>query len=472
MKAEPTTASPPDRSLWRGIRESIVGTQHDFTTGAIERAILLLAIPMVLEMSMESLFGIVDVFFVARLGKDAVAAVGITESLLTMVFAIAMGLSMATTAMVARRIGEKDPQGAAVAAVQAIVIGLAVSAVVGVTGYFAAAELLRLMGASEALIAGNSAYTSVILGGSVTVVLLFLINAIFRGAGDAAIAMRALWIANIVNIVLDPCLIFGLGPFPEMGVAGAGVATTIGRGTGVFYQLSVLFSGRGRVVIHRSDWRIELPVMIRLLRIAITGMFQFLVATASWLGLVRLIALFGSSALAGYTIALRLIIFALLPSWGMSNAAATLVGQNLGAGEPGRAELSVWKTGFYNMIFLGAVAVVFIVFAWPLIGLFTEDQAVRSVGVDCLRFVSCGYVFYAWGMVMVQAFNGAGDTRTPTLINLGCYWLWQIPLACVLGLKTSLGTSGIFLAIAISESTLAVAGILAFRAGKWKKQKV
>jgi putative MATE family efflux protein len=459
-------------NLWRDLREAVLGSPQDFTEGGIGRAILLLAIPMVLEMSMESVFGIVDVYFVARLGAEAIATVGLTESLLTLIFAVAMGLSMATTALVARRTGEKDPAGASVAAAQAIIVGVVASAPVALVGFLFTPMLLRWMGATPGVIATGSGYGAVMLGGNITIMLLFLINAVFRGAGDAAIAMRALWLANAVNIVLDPCFIFGWGPFPEMGVTGAAVATNIGRGLGVVYQLSVLLGGRGRVRVAVRQLRLHGPVMLNLLRVSVGGMFQFLIATASWLGLVRIIAIFGSAALAGYTIALRIIIFAILPSWGMSNAAATLVGQNLGARKPQRAERSVWLTGFCNMLFLGGVAVVFIIFAKSLVRLFTSDPAVVPFGTDCLRYISYGYIFYAYGMVMVQAFNGAGDTYTPTLINLFCYWLFQIPLAYGLALPVGLGAQGVFLAITIAESTIAVVGVLVFRRGRWKERKV
>jgi putative MATE family efflux protein len=458
--------------IWSNIHDAVIGTQQDFTEGSIARAVALLAVPMVLEMAMESLFGIVDVFFVARLGADAVATVGLTEGMLTIVFGVAMGLSMATTAMVARRTGEKDPRGAAVAAVHSIAIGLAVSAVVGVIGVTNAPKLLSLMGASPTMIQTGSTYTSIVLGSVSIIFMLFLINGIFRGAGDATLAMRSLWLANLINIVLDPCLINGWGPFPKMGVTGAAVATAIGRGTGVLLQLYMLFGGKGRIVIHRENLKLHLGVLTRLLRVSASGMLQFLIATASWLGLVRIIALFGSASLAGYTIAIRIIVFAILPSWGMANAAATLVGQNLGAGKPARAERSVWIAGFLNMLFLGSVAIVFIAFAGPLIGLFTTDPDVLSYGTSCLRFVSYGYVFYAYGMVMVQAFNGAGDTVTPTLINLFCYWLFQIPMAYGMSRVLGLGPTGVFAAIAISESTLAVVSMLVFRRGRWKKQKI
>ncbi|HYP01866.1 MAG TPA: MATE family efflux transporter, partial [Pyrinomonadaceae bacterium] len=343
---------------------------------------------------------------------------------------------------------------------------------VAVAGIMFAPALLRLMGAEAGVVASGSNYAAIILGGNVCIMLLFLINAIFRGAGDAAVAMRSLWIANLVNIVLDPCFIFGLGPFPELGVTGSAIATTIGRATGVVYQLWILLSGRSRVKVARAHLRLDPAVMLKLLRISLGGMFQFLVATASWLGLTRIVAIFGSEALAGYTLSLRIIIFALLPSWGMANAAATLVGQNLGAGKPERAERSVWRAGLSNMIFLGAVALVFVVFAERIIGLFTGDAGVVAYGVSSLRFLSYGYIFYAYGMVMVQAFNGAGDTFTPTMINLGCYWLFQIPLAYALAIHFHLGASGVFVAIPISESLLTIVAIIFFRRGRWKTQKV
>jgi putative MATE family efflux protein len=455
------------------LREAVVGSQQDFTEGSIGRAIFLLAVPMVLEMMMESLFGIVNVLWVAKfLGKEATATVGITESLLTMVFAVAMGLSMATTATVARRIGEKDHHGASIAAVQSIILGVVASIPVGIIAIAFAPQMLKLMGASDGVIASGTGYARVILGGNVVIMQLFLINAVFRGAGDASIAMRVLWIANVINIVLDPCLIFGLGPFPKLGVTGSAIATTIGRGTGVLFQLWFLFSGRGRVKVDWRGIRLNVEVMTRMVRISLGGMFQFLIATASWLGLVRIVAVFGDAALAGYTVALRIIIFAILPSWGMSNAAATLVGQNLGAGKPARAERSVWVTGFANMCFLGLVAIIFITFAERLIGIFTTDPAVVPYGVSCLRFISYGYIFYAYGMVMVQSFNGAGDTNTPTVINLCCYWLFQIPLAYSLAIPFGFGAKGVFVAITLAESSLAVVSVIVFRKGKWKTRKV
>jgi putative MATE family efflux protein len=410
------------------LKEALLGTHQDFTAGSLNRAIALLAIPMILEMVMESLFGIVDVFFVSRLGSNAVATVGLTESLLTLVFGVAIGLSIATTAFVARRTGEKDPEGAAEASVQAILLGLIFSAIVGVIGVAQAHHLLRLMGGTPSVEA-NSRYTQLMLGGSAVIFLLFLINAIFRGAGDAALAMRTLWLANAINIVLDPCLINGWGPFPRLGVFGAAVATTTGRGVGVLFQLWQLGSGKNRVVLRRKHVRLNIAVMLNLLRVSATGITQFLVATASWIGLVRVISTFGSPAVAGYTIAIRMIIFTILPSWGLSNAAATLVGQNLGAHKPERAESAVYRTGFYNMLFLGLVSIAFLFFARPLVSVFTSETDVVRTAVTCLRILAIGYISYAWGMVLVQGFNGAGDTTTPTLINLVAFWLVQLPLA-------------------------------------------
>ena len=473
MVANAPPLEPSQRpGIWGTLREAVLGSERDYTEGSIGGAILMLSIPMVLEMLMESLFGIVNIYWVSHLNTEAVAIVGITESLLTIVFAIALGLAMATTAMVARRVGEKDQAGAVRASVQSIIIGIVISVLIGIIGIFFIRQLLHLMGASSSVIESGSGYGSIIIGGNVVIMLLFLINAIFRGAGDAAIAMRALWIGNIVNIILDPCFIFGWGPFPEWGVTGSAVATTIGRGCGVAYQLKALFGSQSRIKISLSDVTIDLKIIAKLLRISVGGMFQFLVATASWLGLMRIVAVFGTSALAGYTIAIRIIIFALLPSWGMSNAAATLVGQNLGAGKPERAERSVWITGFSNMIFLGVVAVIFVIFAEPMIRIFTTDLEVIPYGVTCLRLISYGYIFYAYGMVMVQSFNGAGDTFTPTLINLFCYWLFQIPLAYYLAMMTSLGAEGVFWAIPIAESMLALVAVLAFKRGKWKEREV
>ena len=469
---ETTTTTSTLSSAWTLLKLAVKGSQQDYTEGSLGRAVFLLSVPMILEMLMESVFGILDVFWVGRLGADAVAAVGLTESLLTLVFAVAMGLSMSTTALVARRIGEKDPEAAARTAAQAVAVGLLGALPTMVAGLLWPRELLMLMGAPASVAETGWSYTAWILGGNASILLLFLINAVFRGAGDATVAMRSLWLANAVNLVLDPCLIFGLGPFPAMGITGAAIGTTVGRTVGVLYQLTCLASGRGRVQLRRRHLRFDPALARHLLRVSFGGIVQFLIATASWLGLVRILTPFGAAALAGYTIALRIIVVAILPSWGMTNAVATLVGQNLGAGKPERAERAVWITGFYNMAFLIGVAVLFI--AWPeqLISVFTSDPAVLALGATCLRVVSYGYAFYAWGMVTVQAFNGAGDTTTPTWINLFCYWCFQIPLAYGLAWGLGLGPLGVFLAITIAESLVAVVGIVAFRRGRWKEKVV
>jgi putative MATE family efflux protein len=466
------TAEARVPGLWSSLREAVMGSSQDFTQGSISRAIVLLAVPMVLEMIMESLFGVVDVFWVAHLGADAITTVGLTETCLTVVFVIALGLSMGATAMVARRIGEKDEAAAGLVAVQAIVVGLVVSAITAAIGYFYAADLLRLMGATENVVRLGTGYTRMIFGGSVTIFLLFLINAVFRGAGDAAVAMRVLWLANIVNICLNPCLIFGVGPFPRLGVTGSAVGTTIGRGIGVAFQLWILTSGRGRFVIRAPQVRLDFAVMARMVRLSLTAIFQYMVQMASWIGVVRIIASFGSAAAAANTLAIKIIIFAILPSWGMSNAAATLVGQNLGAGKPERAELSVWRTGFYNMLFLGTVGLIFATFAEKIIGIFTNDPAVVPIAVSGLRLLSYGNISYAYGMVVTAAFNGAGDTFTPTILNLICFWVVQIPVAWLLAFHTSLRPRGAFIAVLISDTLLALLGIIWFRRGAWKRTVV
>jgi putative MATE family efflux protein len=459
-------------SLWTLLKQAVRGSPQDYTEGPLNRAVFLLAVPMVLEMGMESVFGIVDVFFVGRLGPSAVAAVGLTESFLTVVYSLALGLAMATTALVARRIGEKDPEDAARTAVQAIVIGLGAAVPFAVIGAMWSRELLQLMGAPSSVVRTGSGYTAWMLGGNASILLLFLINAVFRGAGDASIAMRSLWLANALNIVLDPCFIFGLGPFPALGVTGAAVATTIGRSLGVAYQVRALaFSGQ-HMRVCRRHLVFDGAVALRLLRLSVGGTGQFLIGTASWLGLVRILTPFGAAALAGYTIALRVIIVALLPAWGLSNAVATLVGQNLGAGKPERAERSAWIAGGYNMAFLLGVMALFLWKAEPLVALFSADPEVQRMGALCLRVVSYGYGFYAWGMVLVQAFNGAGDTVTPTWINFFCYWLFQIPIAWLLARSLGQGPLGVFLAITLAESLIAVVGLLVFRRGAWKRKVV
>jgi putative MATE family efflux protein len=466
------TMIEPSRSLWTSLIEAVRGSHQDYTTGNLNRAILLLAVPMVLEMVLESLFAVVDVFWVGRLGANAVATVGLTESMLSLVFAVGMGLSLSTTAMVARRIGEKDRAGAADAAVQAIVLGLIVSFAIGVPCLLLAPRLLRWMGASEEIVAVGSGYTRICLGGSFAVLLLFLNNAIFRGAGDAAIAMRLLWVSNIVNLILDPCLIFGLGPFPRLGVTGAALATFIGRSIGVIYQFYRLLKGTERIHVLRRQIRVHFEVLLRLLRVSLTGILQFAIAHTSWIGLVRIVSVFGAAALAGYTIAIRIVIFVILPSWGLSNAAATLVGQNLGAGKPERAEAAVWRTGFYNMIFLGAVGVFFVAFAEPVVRLFTHEAAVVPLAASCLRIVSYGNLGYAYFMVMMQAFNGAGDTVTPTIVNFFGFWLFEIPLAYSLALPLRMHSNGVFFSIAIAESSMAAASAVLFKRGRWKKQAI
>jgi putative MATE family efflux protein len=472
METQQVATAPTVPTLWSSIRESIRGTHQDFTTGNLNRAILLLAIPMVLEMVLESLFAVVDVFWVGRLGADAVATVGLTESLLSLVFAIGLGLSLSTTAMVARRIGEKDPAGAAVAGVQAIAIGLAVSVSIGIPCLIYAPDLLRLMGASPQIIIVGSGYARIALGGSGAIMLLFLNNAIFRGAGDAAIAMRLLWVSNIINLILDPCLIFGWGPFPKLGVTGAALATFTGRSIGVLYQFYRLLHGTERIRILRQQIHINLRVLLRLVRVSLTGILQFAIAHTSWIGLVRIVSVFGSAALAGYTIAIRILIFIILPSWGLSNAAATLVGQNLGARRPERAQISVWRTGFYNMLFLGVIGVFFLSFATPVVRLFTHDPAVVPLAASCLRILSYGNIGYAYGMVMLQAFNGAGDTVTPTIVNFFGFWLLEIPLAYFLAISAHIGANGVYISIVVAECAIAAAGIVLFRRGHWKGQQI
>jgi putative MATE family efflux protein len=468
LATTPTTAG----GWWTLVKDSIRGISHDYTAGSLGRGIILLAVPMILEMAMESIFAIVDVFWVSRLGPNAVATVGLTESMMTLAYTAAMGLSMGVIAVVARRIGEKNPDAASEAAVQGIALGLGVAAAVAAVGITLAPRLLGVMGASPEVIAMGSSYTRLMLGGSATVMLLFLINAIFRGAGDPAIAMRVLWQANAINILLGPCLIFGLGPFPRMGVTGAALATTIGRGTGVLYQVYRLTRGDARVAVRRIHLALRPAVMATLLRLSGSATFQFLVGTASYIGLTRIVSTFGSSVLAGYTIAIRILIFALLPSFGLANAAATMVGQSLGAGKPDRAERAAWLAAGYNLVFLGILGLLFIVFAYPIVGVFTQESTALTTGALGLRTMSYGFVFYAVGFVLTQAFNGAGDTWTPTWINLGCYWLWEIPLAYLLARMGTFGAEGVFIAITVANSTLAVVAVLLFRRGRWKLRKV
>jgi len=470
MGATVSSHAPP--TFWTSVREALRGSHQDFTTGSIKRAIFLLALPMVLEMAMESLFAVVDVFWVAHLGSSAITTVGLTESVLTIVYAVALGLSLSATAMVARRIGEKNPEGAAIAGVQAVALGLVISILAGFPGILFGRRLLRVMGAAPTVLAVGSTYARIVLGSSGVPVLLYLNNAIFRGAGDAAIAMRVLWLANLINLALDPCFIFGLGPFPRLGVTGAAVATTVGRSIGVVYQLVLLLRGTERIRILLRQLKLNAEVMWRLARVSASGVLQFVIAQASWIVLVRIVSVFGSEAVAGYTIGVRIIIFVILPSWGLSNAAATLVGQNLGARQPERAEKSVWIAGFYNMVFMGSLGVVFIFLAEPVVRLFTQDPAVVPLGTSCLRILSYGNVCYAYGMVMLQAFNGAGDTRTPTVVNFFGYWLLEIPLAYALAIPGGLRSKGVFLSILIAEGMIAAVSMLLFRRGRWKTQKI
>jgi putative MATE family efflux protein len=460
------------RSLLRDLIDAIRGTGMDYTKGSIGRAILLLSVPMMLEMAMESAFAVVDIYFVSSLGASAVATVGLTESVLTLVYAVAIGLSMGTTALVARRIGEKNPTEAAVVAVQAIIVALAASILFSLLGIFFAKDILALMGADAWSLDHGHRYTAWMLGGNAVIMLIFVINAVFRGAGDAAIAMRVLWVANGVNLVLDPALIFGWGPFPELGVKGAAVATTIGRGIGVMIQIFALLRGGKHIRVLVSQVRVHLEVMGRLVRTSLGGIGQFIIATSSWIGLVRIVSVFGSEALAGYTIAVRIFIFTLMPSWGFSNAAATLVGQNLGAMQPERAERSVWITGFANMTFMAIVSLFYIFCNEFLVRIFTSEPGVVAAGAQCLRIVAYGYIAYAWGMVMPQAFNGAGDTFTPTKINFFCFWLLEIPLAYLLAIKLGAKQPGVYWSIVIAESAAGLVAILLFRRGTWKKMKV
>ena len=475
MTAEPLPLPPGDEpeGFWPTVREALRGAEgRDFTEGPIGRALLLLAVPMVLEVALESVFAVVNVFWVNRLGAEAVAVVGLTEAMFSIIYALGMGLGIGATAMVARRIGEKRPDQAAGVAVQAVLLGLLVALPISLGGGFFAPDLLRLMGADPTIVADGTGFTRIMFGGNFVVLLLFLINAIFRGSGDAAIAMRCLWLANLGNLLLDPLLIFGLGPFPRLGVAGAAVATTVGRGIGVAYQFHRLARRDRRFVIERRHLRLDLGLMRRLVRLSATGIVQILIGTTSWIGLVRVLATFGAEALAGYTVAMRVILFALLPSWGMSNAAATMVGQSLGAGKPDRAEASVWRAGRYNLAFLGTVGLLFLILAPAIARLFSADPAVAGFATQALRIVSLGFPFYAFGMVLSNSFNGAGDTTTPTLINLGSFWLFEIPLAYVLAIPLGVGPRGVFVSITLAFSTLAVVSGVLFRKGRWKTKTV
>lgn len=460
------------KKILQTISDALQGKEQDFTTGNINRAIVLLAIPMVLEMLMESLFSIVDIYFVGRVSVDAVATVGLTETVNTLVYSIAMGLAMAATAMVSRRVGEKKHEEASRAASQALMMGIGLSFIIGIPSVIFAEDILRLMGASPEVIETGANYTRILLGTNIVIILLFVYNAIFRGAGNANLAMQSLWIANIANIILDPIFIFGLGPIPEMGVTGAAVATTLGRGLGVAYQTWLISRGTGVLSIKKSYFKIDWSIIKKLADVASTGAGQFLISSASWVFLMRIVANFGSETVAGYVIAIRILIFTILPAWGIANAAATLTGQNLGANKPERAETSVWRSAFVNMIFLLSVSILYFIFSPTLIGWFADDPEVIEAGILTLRIFCAGYVFFAYGMVVSQAFNGAGDTRTPTIINVICFWLTEIPLGYFLAVNLGWGLAGVCWAAAFSETLLAVIAIIIFRRGRWKKVSI
>ena len=458
--------------FFKDVAEAISGTEQDFTEGKLSRAILLLSIPAVLEMVMESIFVIADIFFVSRLGFDAVATVGLTESVLTIIYAISLGLGTATTSLVSRRIGEKNQDAASKAAFQAIITGVAVSMIIGLPGFIFSGKLLDAMGASQSIVENMSGYARIMIGGNVVIMLLFIINAVFRSAGDAAVAMKVLWIGNIINIILDPCLIFGIGPFPEMGINGAATATTVGRGTAVLVQFYILFFGKKRISLSRKHITFDIRVMLKLIRLSLGSIGQNLISTTSWVALVRIISTFGSEVVAGYTIAIRIIGFTLLPSWGISNAASTLVGQNLGAKKPERAERAVWVTGWVNMILLGIVGIILILFPEPFIGFFIDDKVVFDAGVEGLRIISLGFIAYGLGMVLVNSFNGAGDTSTPLKINIFSFWMVEIPLAWLLAIKGNMRENGVFFSIVIAESLMTLIAWIVFRRGKWKLKVV
>jgi putative MATE family efflux protein len=460
------------RSLLNDLKEAVAGTEQDFTEGKLSRAIFLLSVPAVLEMIMESIFVIVDIWFVSKLGANAVATVGLTESLITLVYAVSLGLATATTSLVSRRIGEKNRTLASRTAFQAIVTGIIISLLIAVPGGIFSADLLDLMGADDEIVKEMSGYAKLMISGNVVIMLLFIINAVFRSAGDAAIAMRVLWIGNIINIIVDPLLIFGIGPFPEMGIEGAAAATLTGRGIAVVYQFWLLFFGKKRIQISLKDISIDIRIIAKIIRLSLGSIGQNLIGTLSWIALVRIISVFGSSIVAGYTIAIRIVSFSLLPSWGIANAASTLVGQNLGAKKPDRAERSVMITGWANMILLGLIGIVYIIFPATFIKLFIDDPPVIASGVECLRIVSIGFISYGFGMVMANSFNGAGDTITPLKINIFAYWMVEIPLAWILAMKAGINENGVFWAIVIAETLMTITAYLIFRRGKWKLKEV
>ena len=460
------------KQLFQHFKTAITGKEQEFTTGSIRRAVFMLSIPMILEMLMESIFALVDIMYVSQVSVNAVATIGLTESVITLVYAVAIGLSMAATAVVARRVGEKDLKGASDAAVQIIFLGVLIAVVISVIGMLYPKEILSLMGAEPDLIAEGYGYTKVLLGGNITIMLLFLINAIFRGAGDASVAMWTLILSNGLNIILDPMFIFGFGPIPAFGVEGAAIATTIGRGTAVIFQLAILFYGYSKIKVGVKDLVLRGKVMLNLIKVSLGGIGQFLIGTSSWVFLMRIMSEFGSEVLAGYTIAIRVMMFTLMPAWGISNAAATLVGQNLGARKPERAEQSVWKTGKYSAIFMGIVSIIYLVFAQQIVMLFNNTPDVVEYGSLCLRVIAAGYIFYGYGMVVINAFNGAGDTKTPTYINFVCFWLLQLPFAYIMAITLDFGPAGVFWAITLAEVLIAIIAIIWFKKGHWKKVEV
>lgn len=466
------TETPPPVSFWRSVRQALRGEDHDYTALPLNRAVILLAVPMVLEMIMESLFAVADVFWVSRLGKEAVAVVGITESIMTLIYAVAIGISIAATAIISRRIGEKEPELAAQAAGQIVLLGVLVAAGIGILLGFLAPDILRLMGAEEKIVTLGSDFARVMLGGNVTVFMIFLINAIFRGAGDAVIAMRTLWLANALNIVLGPCFIFGWGFFPELGVTGAAVATNIGRGVGVLYQLWHLAGHHSRIKVRWAHFKPVREIIGAVLSKSGSGIAQLLISTTSWVGLFKILAMFGSTALAGYTIAIRIVTFALMPAWGLANAGATLVGQNLGAEKPERAEAAVKIAMKFNVIVLGIVGIAFVMLAHPLIGLFTSEPEVVAFGTQSLWIVSLAFPLYAAGMCFEAAFNGSGDTWTPARLNFLCLWIGQIPFAWLLSKTLGLGPVGVFISVPLAYSLLAIWSWFLFKRGRWKMQKV
>ncbi len=472
LDSKTPSAETVDNSFFSILREAVWGTQRDFTQGSLGTALFILSVPMIIEMMAESLFAIVDIFFVAHVGPSAVAVVGITESMMYLIYSVAIGLSIGAAATVARRIGEKDPDGAAKAATHSIYLGLIVAVVLGAVGVTFAPNFLRLMGADESVVAQGVNFTRIMLGGNFVVVFLFLLNSIFRGAGDAAIAMRVLWFANILNMILAPCFIFGVWIFPELGVTGAAVGTSIGRGCGVLFAAYYLFRGEKRFTIHAHHWRIDFGQLWKLVKVSAPGILQFFIQTASWIGLVRVITLFGTQAVAGYQIGIRVVIFALLPSIGLANAAATLVGQNLGAKRPERAEKAVWTAVIYNVCVQTSIGIVFVIFAGSIASIFATEPDELMYATDALRIIAYGFFFYAIGMVLETAFNGAGDTWTPTYLNFFVFWVFEIPLAYILAYYFGLGPHGVFWAITIAFSVLAIVATILFRRGTWKLKVV